>query len=116
VATEHHKKKFMHAMSEEQASKKFMEIWHEKHPGEDFNERYPGVFPWMESWHRLRQHDPVYEHVAQAFAEKVQHMINEKRALEGKIVAQREHLAKQQNQINFLIEELRIAKGLKSKP
>lgn len=89
-------------MTEEQASKKFMEVWAKKHPGIDFNEKYPGVFPWMETWHRLRQHDPVFELVARAFAEKVQHLVKEKVALEDRIVAQKLQLTKQNEVINAL--------------
>lgn len=99
---------FMGGMPTTQAKKKFLEIWAKEHT-EQFDAMFPGVWPWMETWYRLRAKNQTADAMAQAFLESLQKRTKANHRLSEIIHTQRLELNKRLNEIDRLKQE--IAKG-----
>jgi hypothetical protein len=96
------KKKIMSGLPEREARIRLLGIFADRQPGKNFDELYPGIYPWMEVWFRLRSRNETFEAVAQAFAEKISNTNKQKVNLEKKVRLQREEIARLSKQIENL--------------
>ena len=69
-----HKHRHVHhfsfgGLSPKEARVKLIEIWNQAHPDADFEEIHPNIWPWMETWYRLRSTNSTLESQALAFEE-----------------------------------------------
>jgi hypothetical protein len=96
----------MQGMSVRSAKPRFLQIWQEMYPEQEFPKR---MWAAMEVWFRLRARSQTFDVVAQAFAEKVTRVNKQKQLLEQKLHAKRLELAKQ---AQYIVTLQGIAKGL----
>lgn len=118
MTAKHQKDVILSGMSTKAARDKINEIFEAAEPGEKLEVKFPGIFIWAETWHRLRSRNETLEVVAQAFAEKVQRLNEEKHKMGERIHTQRLEMVKRLAEIDALkkltpenLEPLREAIG-----
>ena len=98
------RERILSGMPPKTARTRFIQIWGEANPGQDFIKTHGRVWPWMETWHRLRSANKTVEAMATAFAENLGRKNKEINRLSAIIHAQREELARLSRQLGITPE------------
>ncbi len=96
------KAKLTSGMSVAQAKKKFLEIWASANPGQSFEEVHGKMWPWLETWFRLRARNESLDLILQACAEAIAKRNKEKHRLQEAIHTQRVELVKRLRELEDL--------------
>lgn len=102
MSIKYQKEKIMSGMSPRESRDKINEIFTLNNPGVNIDERYPDIFVWMETWHRLRSHNETLDAVCTAFAAKVKKLNVDKHVLEQKIKNQKSEIGKMAKELATL--------------